>query len=107
MSQRRRKKMRRSTQRRSLRAERLEQRRLLAADTGLTLHNAELPTDVNGDGRVSSIDALAVVNHITRTVNARPEGLLASSSIGPVGPSTDQSSPAAVSIPPKMVDVAV
>lgn len=43
----------------------------MAGDVGTAipsgpLHNADAPTDVNEDGRVSSLDALAVVNHITR-----------------------------------------
>lgn len=41
---------------------------MLAGD--ISLHNEVSPTDVNGDGRVSSIDALAVVNHMTRSTNA-------------------------------------
>ena len=51
----------------------------MAGDSGVSLHNAGYPTDVNGDGRVSSIDALAVVNHITRALTAVAEGDLASS----------------------------
>ena len=36
------------------------------------LHNTAFPTDVNGDGRVSSADALAVINFMARV--SRPEG---------------------------------
>ncbi len=49
---------------------------MLAGDLGL--HNAEHPTDVNGDGEVTSIDALAVVNYITRATAAEAEGLASS-----------------------------
>ncbi|MCG8651527.1 MAG: dockerin type I domain-containing protein, partial [Pirellulales bacterium] len=54
--------------RRPLRAESLEKRQLLAGDIGL--HNTDLPTDVNGDGKVTAVDALTVVNHIVRKTNA-------------------------------------
>ena len=128
MIQRRRKKKRRSTQRRGLRAEQLEQRQLLAGDVGISLHNVELPADVNGDGRVSSIDALAVVNHITRVAEASAEASLVSDIFGsPDEPSEapvdsgeettevdqpptleeDESvvDPPALTVQPKMVDV--
>lgn len=40
---------------------------MLAGDAaGSDLHNASQPTDVNLDGRVSALDALAVVNHMIR-----------------------------------------
>ena len=55
---------RQAIHRRSLRTEQLERRELLAGD--VVMHNTDSPTDVNGDGRISAIDALAVVNHMTR-----------------------------------------
>lgn len=60
--------------RRVLRSEKLEQRHLMAADVG-ALHNADQPTDTNGDGRVSAIDALVVVNHLGRLQRAEAEGI--------------------------------
>ena len=103
MSQRRRKHLRPKPQRRMLRAENLEQRRLLAGDLGGSLHNASYPTDVNGDGRVSSIDALAVVNHITRLAKPEAESFLASdvgrSPQPPADPPPPDSSDPTVSAP--------
>jgi len=64
MTQRRRIPSARKRNRRTLRPERLEPRQLLAGDLGL--HNADNPSDVNGDGNISSSDALAVVNYIAR-----------------------------------------
>ncbi len=78
MSQRRRQSMRLPTQRRILRAESLEQRRMMAGDLGEHLHNANSPTDVNGDGRISPIDALAVVNYISKVERQEAEGISAS-----------------------------
>lgn len=53
----------RERNRRRLRAEALESRQLLAADF---FHNHFDPEDVNDDGRVSAIDALAVINSMNR-----------------------------------------
>lgn len=64
MSNRRERKKRQAMKRRPLRAEQLERRQLMAGD--ICLHNDVVPTDVNGDGRVSSVDALAVVNYLSR-----------------------------------------
>ncbi|MDF1843957.1 MAG: dockerin type I domain-containing protein [Rubripirellula sp.] len=58
---------------RILRSERLEARQLMAGD--LSLHNEALPSDVNGDGNVSPVDALAVVNYLTRAHSAEGEFL--------------------------------
>ncbi len=49
--------------RRGLRLESLENRMLLASDS---FHNFLSPHDVNDDSRVSSADALAVINHLNR-----------------------------------------
>lgn len=51
-------------QKRKLRAETLEKRNLLA---GNIFHNDLMPEDVNDDGRVSSMDALAIVNRLNQT----------------------------------------
>jgi uncharacterized protein GlcG (DUF336 family) len=64
MSHRHQRSNRQAIKRRRLRTEQLERRELLAGD--VAMHNTESPTDVNGDGRISAIDALAVVNHMTR-----------------------------------------
>ncbi|KAA1261745.1 Dockerin type I repeat protein [Rubripirellula obstinata] len=50
------------TKRRFLALQSLERRQLLAA----SLHNAILPVDTNSDGVVSAVDALAVINHLSR-----------------------------------------
>jgi hypothetical protein len=44
--------------------EALERRVLLAVDSGTPWHNADYPRDVNGDHRVSPIDALIVINSL-------------------------------------------
>ncbi|MEE2936404.1 MAG: dockerin type I domain-containing protein, partial [Planctomycetota bacterium] len=64
---------------RILRSERLESRQLMAGD--LSLHNEALPSDVNGDGSISPVDALVVVNYLTRAHSAEGEfvGSIASS----------------------------
>ena len=49
--------MQRFQSHRQLTAEQLENRRLLAADI---LCNHDMPTDVNGDSRVSALDALSI-----------------------------------------------
>ena len=54
---------RRRSARRNFMSEQLESRVLLAGDT-LAWHNAELPMDTNGDGRITSLDALLVVNEL-------------------------------------------
>lgn len=51
---------------RHLRAEALERRQLLAADLQMFHHNHFEPEDVNDDGIVSPIDALAVINSMNR-----------------------------------------
>ena len=53
---------RHAIKRRPLRAEPLERRQMLAGDLGL--HNEANPSDVNVDGRISSLDVLAVINHL-------------------------------------------
>ncbi len=70
---------------RRLAAESLERRQMLAGD--VCMHNLDMPTDVNGDGHVTSSDALAVVNHMTRLRSAEGD------------------SPAVPTVTPKMVDV--
>ncbi|WDQ16319.1 peroxidase family protein [Rhodopirellula sp. P2] len=52
---------RRTSQRRRLRSETLESRKLLAANL---FHNDVFPEDVNEDGQVSAIDALAIINQM-------------------------------------------
>ncbi|HBJ38171.1 MAG TPA: hypothetical protein DDZ51_26140 [Planctomycetaceae bacterium] len=54
--------------RRSLRSEALEKRQLLAGDL-LEHHNYGMPEDVNGDWRVTPLDALLVLNHISRSAS--------------------------------------
>jgi hypothetical protein len=51
--------------RRALRSETLEKRQLLAGDL-LEHHNYAIPEDVNGDWRVTPLDALLVLTHISR-----------------------------------------
>jgi len=51
--------------RRPLRNELLEQRQLLAGDI-LVAHNYTMPEDVNGDWKVTPLDALLVLNHVAR-----------------------------------------
>lgn len=51
---------------RRLRGEMLETRRLLAADMDGFRHNTINPEDVNNDGQVSAIDALMVINAMSR-----------------------------------------
>ncbi|QDT04454.1 hypothetical protein K227x_28450 [Rubripirellula lacrimiformis] len=57
--------------RRGLRIESLEKRQMMAGDLG-SLHNAAMPSDVNGDGDVTPIDALNVINYLSRL--SSPEG---------------------------------
>ena len=56
---------------RRLRLESLEGRRVLAAH----LCNFEMPSDVNGDARVSASDALAVINFLGKSQDAEGESL--------------------------------
>ncbi|MEM1071052.1 MAG: dockerin type I domain-containing protein [Planctomycetota bacterium] len=53
----------RTSQRRRLHSERLENRQLLAANM---FHNDLIPEDVNEDGQVTAIDALTVINQMSR-----------------------------------------
>jgi hypothetical protein len=55
--------------------ESLESRQMLAADG---LHNFLSPLDVNDDQQVTSLDALAVINHINRQATDRVEDALES-----------------------------
>ncbi|MEL7336666.1 MAG: dockerin type I domain-containing protein, partial [Planctomycetota bacterium] len=55
-------KARKSRRRRRLAAEKLESRRLLAGD----FHNSDFPLDVNNDHAVQAIDALIVINQMSR-----------------------------------------
>lgn len=55
----------RLAKRRRLASESLENRVLLAGDT-VAWHNASMPLDTNGDERVTSIDALVVINELNR-----------------------------------------
>ncbi|PHQ31643.1 peroxidase family protein [Rhodopirellula bahusiensis] len=55
------KQRRRNSQRRRLRSETLETRKLLAANL---FHNDVFPEDVNEDGQVSAIDALTIINQM-------------------------------------------
>ncbi len=90
MSRRRNSSLHHHKRRRRLRAERLEQRQLLAGDIGFGLHNSDQPTDVNGDGQTSAIDALGVVNYLTAEKYADGEGEI---------------TPSSAASPSKMVDV--
>ena len=49
--------------RRRLRVQSLEQRQLLAAD--LSMHNAMMPEDVDGNGTVTALDAMIIINEIS------------------------------------------
>jgi hypothetical protein len=71
--------------RRILRTENLEKRNLLA---GNIFHNDSIPEDVNDDGRVSSMDALAIVNRLNqggsrdlRSGDSGPSRLISSGSV--------------------------
>ncbi len=69
--------------RRSLRLEAMEGRRLLAGD--VFMHNAEMPSDVNGDHHVTAVDALSVINQLnpsggSSSLSAAGESPAASSS---------------------------
>lgn len=55
--------MKRKTLRRRPQPENLETRQLLAANL---FHNEGLPEDVNEDGVVSSLDALTIINQMSR-----------------------------------------
>jgi hypothetical protein len=55
----------RTSARRRLQSESLEKRQLLAGDL-LTAHNYAIAEDVNGDYKVSPLDALLVINHLSR-----------------------------------------
>ena len=59
----------RGARRRPLRSEPLEQRQLLAGDL-LAGHNYTIPEDVNGDWKVTPLDALLVLNHLGRSGSA-------------------------------------
>ncbi|MGI9474079.1 MAG: peroxidase family protein, partial [Rubripirellula sp.] len=59
---------RRRRSKRKLKLQALESRQLLAADVGDT-QNVDLPEDVNADGQISSLDALMVINRISRGSN--------------------------------------
>ncbi len=73
--------MRTSAKRRLLGVERLEQRLQLAGDTldgaFSNWHNESHPADVNGDGHVSPVDALIVINVLTRFDQASVEDMQA------------------------------
>ena len=59
-------------QRKALRVERLESRAMLAGDLRCD-HNAMLPEDANGNGDVSALDALVVINELARS-RVNPQG---------------------------------
>ncbi|MEM1228004.1 MAG: dockerin type I domain-containing protein [Planctomycetota bacterium] len=59
----RRKDFKRASHQRRLRSEKLEGRQLLAANM---FHNAQIPEDVNEDGEITALDALTIINQITR-----------------------------------------
>lgn len=61
----------RRTTRRRLKSETLESRQLLAANM---FHNELMPEDVNEDGVVSSIDALAIINQMNRRTRGADVG---------------------------------
>lgn len=65
----------RKRQRRGLHLQALESRQMLAADIG-DAHNATLPEDVNGDGNVSSVDALMIINQMRRGNREGASGFL-------------------------------
>ncbi|MEM7475218.1 MAG: dockerin type I domain-containing protein [Planctomycetota bacterium] len=68
----------RENRKRRLELENLENRQLLAADFGMdpatTGFHAVLPPDVNGDGHVSALDALHIINLLNNPSSSR-EGL--------------------------------
>jgi len=51
---------------RQLHVERLERREVFASDALASIHNSAMPADVNNDARVSSLDALIVINQVSR-----------------------------------------
>lgn len=57
---------------RRLGMERLERREVFASDFLASAHNGELPADVNRDGSVTSIDALLVINELSRQQRGTP-----------------------------------
>lgn len=61
--------------RRNLIAETLESRSVLAGDLA---HNADLATDVNGDGMTSPIDALHIINYLNTSSTSKLAALPAS-----------------------------
>lgn len=56
----------RTKRHRRLGLERLERREVFASDFLASAHNIDLPADVNSDGSVTSIDALLVINELSR-----------------------------------------
>ncbi|QDV85708.1 dockerin type I domain-containing protein [Planctomycetes bacterium TBK1r] len=84
------KKPTRRRRKRSLQFEAMEGRRLLAGD--VCFQNVDMPADVNNDNRVSAIDALAIINHLSRSGsgNAAGESVanLTEGSVAPVAPSS-------------------
>jgi len=57
---------------RTLRTEPLEARMLLVADLPMMTQNADMPLDANGDGEVSTMDVLVLVNEMNRTDRGGP-----------------------------------
>ncbi len=79
---------RKARQRMLLLVENLERRELMASDLGYNpMHNALVPTDVNGDFAITPIDVLQVVNALNRSSNGSGEG--SSSSTSSFSPMTD------------------
>jgi hypothetical protein len=74
----------RATRLRRLQMEALEGRRLLSADTSV-LSNTLISEDVNGDFRVSALDALLVINNLNNRQTAA-SGEMASSGSGTTNP---------------------
>ena len=56
-----------------LKVESLEKRRLLAGDV---MHNADMPSDVNGDAAITASDALGVINHLIRADDATGNSMM-------------------------------
>src|ERR1051325_4589632 len=72
---------RRNPRRRTSRLELLEGRQLLSGAPLAALHNSFNSRDVNGDGRVSPVDAVLVINDL---IKHGPHSLPASNTLAPL-----------------------
>ncbi|MGV3484555.1 MAG: dockerin type I domain-containing protein, partial [Planctomycetaceae bacterium] len=65
---------------RPLRVERLERREVFATDFLAAAHNPELAADVNNDSQVTSLDALLVINRMSRQQRGTASGTASAAS---------------------------